>query len=170
MAVTDQLTGLYNRRYLASHLSAMYDRAFWTGQPLSVMVLDLDHFKSINDTYGHDAGDTVLQEFAELLKGSVRAIDLACRYGGEEFLVAMPDTDKKYAAIVAERLRERVAEKTILVNGGKDEIQVTVSIGIASTEEGGEEDTSQKLIKRADEALYSAKTGGRNRVSLSDAA
>ncbi len=170
MAVTDQLTGLYNRRYLASHLSAMFDRAFWTGQPLSIMVLDLDHFKAINDTYGHDAGDKVLQEFADRVRGSVRAIDLACRYGGEEFLIAMPDTDKKYAAVVAERLREQVAEKKIVVNGGRDEVAVTVSIGISCTDDGSEEDTSQKLVKRADEALYEAKSSGRNRVSQSDAA
>ncbi|MEM6537414.1 MAG: PleD family two-component system response regulator [Pseudomonadota bacterium] len=171
MAVTDQLTGLYNRRYLASHLSAMFDRTSWTGQPLSVMVLDLDHFKSINDTYGHDAGDAVLQEFADRIRSSVRAIDLACRYGGEEFLVAMPDTEKKVAAMVAERLRDSVANSPVVLNGGRDEINVTVSIGIASTEDMSEgEDSSQKLIKRADEALYSAKDGGRNRVIQSEAA
>ncbi|MEM9263727.1 MAG: diguanylate cyclase, partial [Pseudomonadota bacterium] len=147
------------------------DRTSWTGQPLSVMVLDLDHFKSINDTYGHDAGDAVLQEFADRIRSSVRAIDLACRYGGEEFLVAMPDTEKKVAAMVAERLRDSVANSPVVLNGGRDEINVTVSIGIASTEDMSEgEDSSQKLIKRADEALYSAKDGGRNRVIQSEAA
>ncbi|MGF1543636.1 MAG: PleD family two-component system response regulator [Parvularculaceae bacterium] len=169
MAVTDQLTGLYNRRYLASHLSAMFDRAFWTGQPLAIMVLDLDHFKSINDTYGHDAGDKVLQEFAERIRNSVRGIDLACRYGGEEFLVAMPDTDLKFAEVVAERLRQEVANHPVVLNGGRDEINVTVSIGIASSEEGPKDDTSQKLIKRADEALYLAKNTGRNKVMKSAA-
>ncbi len=164
MAVTDQLTGLYNRRYLASHLSAMFDRAFWTGQPLSIMILDLDHFKSINDTYGHDAGDKVLQEFAERIKNSVRGIDLACRYGGEEFLVAMPDTDLRFASVVAERLRQEVANSPVVLNGGRDEINVTVSIGLASSENGPKDDTSQRLIKRADEALYSAKNSGRNKV------
>ena len=169
MAVTDQLTGLYNRRYLASHLSAMFDRAYWTGQPLSVMVLDLDHFKSINDTYGHDAGDKVLQEFAERIRNAVRGIDLACRYGGEEFLIAMPDTDKEFSVIVAERLRQEVANQKIILNGGRDELHVTVSIGVASTDEGAKDDTPQKLIKRADEALYEAKSGGRNRVIKSAA-
>ena len=164
MAVTDQLTGLYNRRYLASHLSAMFDRAFWTGRPLSIMVLDLDHFKGVNDTHGHDAGDKVLQEFAEKIRNSVRGIDLACRYGGEEFLIAMPDTDKKFAGVVAERLRQEVAAHKVTLNAGRDELNVTVSIGIASTEDGPRDDTAQKLIKRADEALYAAKTSGRNKV------
>ena len=169
MAVTDQLTGLYNRRYLASHLSAMFDRAFWTGRALSIMILDLDHFKAINDTYGHDAGDKVLQEFADKIRNSVRGIDLACRYGGEEFLVAMPDTDGNFAEIVAERLRQEVEAHKVILNGGRDEIKVTVSIGIASTEVGPKDDTSQKLVKRADEALYKAKETGRNQVICSAA-
>lgn len=164
MAVTDQLTGLYNRRYLASHLSAMFDRAFWTGRPLSVMILDLDHFKSINDTYGHDAGDKVLQTFADRIRASVRGIDLACRYGGEEFLVAMPDTEKQEAVRVAERLREDIASQKIVINGGRDELQVSVSIGVASSEDGPRDDNAQKLVKRADTALYEAKTSGRNKV------
>ena len=164
MAVTDQLTGLYNRRYLASHLSAMFDRAVWTGRPLSVMILDIDHFKSVNDTFGHDVGDKVIQEFADRVRASVRGIDLACRYGGEEFLIAMPDTEREFARVVAERLRQEVAAQKLVLNNGRDEVNVTVSIGIASTEDGPKDDTAQKLIKRADEALYSAKTGGRNRV------
>lgn len=169
MAVTDQLTGLYNRRYLASHLSAMFDRAFWTGRSLSIMILDLDHFKSINDTHGHDVGDRVLQEFAEKIQNSVRGIDLACRYGGEEFLIAMPDTDRNFAEIVAERLRREVESHKIIVNDEGAELRVTVSIGIASTEIGPKDDTAQKLIKRADEALYQAKETGRNQV-ISNAA
>ncbi len=169
MAVTDQLTGLYNRRYLASHLSAMFDRAFWTGRPLAVMILDIDHFKEVNDTYGHDAGDKVLQEFAERITRSVRGIDLACRYGGEEFLVAMPDTDMAFASVVAERLRQEIASTKFLINGGRDEVSTTVSIGVGSTENGPEEDNAQKLIKRADDALYEAKTAGRNRVIKSAA-
>ncbi|WP_425408741.1 PleD family two-component system response regulator [Hyphococcus sp.] len=164
MAVTDQLTGLYNRRYLASHLSAMFDRSFWTGRPLAIMVLDIDHFKSVNDKYGHDVGDKVLKQFADRIANSIRGIDLACRYGGEEFLIAMPDTDLAFAAVVAERLRAEIAADKFVVNGGREELGVTVSIGLASTEKGEEGDTAQKLIKRADEALYEAKTGGRNRV------
>jgi two-component system cell cycle response regulator len=169
MAVTDQLTGLYNRRYLASHLSAMFDRAYWTGRPLSVMVLDIDHFKHVNDTHGHDAGDRVLKEFADRIANSVRGIDLACRYGGEEFLIAMPDTDLAFASVVAERLRHEIASAKFNLNAGRDELNVTVSIGLSSTENGPEEDSAQKLIKRADEALYEAKSAGRNRVIKSAA-
>ncbi len=169
MAVTDQLTGLYNRRYLASHLSAMFDRAQWTGRPLAVMILDIDHFKAVNDTHGHDVGDKVIQEFAERISRSVRGIDLACRYGGEEFLIAMPDTDIAFASVVAERLRQEIATAKFLVGAGGEEIKATVSIGIGSTEGGPEEDNAQKLIKRADEALYEAKTCGRNRVIKSAA-
>jgi len=169
MAVTDQLTGLYNRRYLASHLSAMFDRAYWTGRALSVLIIDIDHFKVINDTHGHDAGDEVIRAFADRLTSAVRGIDLACRYGGEEFLIAMPDTDTNFAHIVAERLRQDIAGDQVVVDGGRKRIDVTVSIGIASTEDGAEDDNSQKLIKRADEALYAAKQNGRNRVNLSAA-
>ena len=169
MAVTDSLTGLYNRRYLASHLSAMFDRAFWTGRPLSVMILDIDFFKQVNDTYGHDVGDKVLQDFAERISGTVRGIDLACRYGGEEFLIAMPDTDLAFASVVAERLRQEIASQKFVLNGGRDELAVTVSVGLASTETGPEDDNAQKLIKRTDEALYEAKTAGRNRVIKSAA-
>ncbi|PQA86672.1 PleD family two-component system response regulator [Hyphococcus luteus] len=169
MAVTDQLTGLYNRRYLASHLSAMFDRAYWTGRPLSVMILDIDHFKEVNDSHGHDVGDRVLKEFAERISNSIRGIDLACRYGGEEFLIAMPDTDLSFASVVAERLRQEIASQKFHLNAGRDELTVTVSIGLASTENGPEDDSAQKLIKRADEALYTAKTGGRNRVIQSAA-
>lgn len=169
MAVTDQLTGLYNRRYLASHLSAMFDRAYWTGRPLAVMVLDIDHFKNINDNHGHDTGDRVLKEFAERISNSIRGIDLACRYGGEEFLIAMPDTDLSFAAVVAERLRQEIASGKFKLNNGRDELSVTVSIGLSSTENGPEDDSAQKLIKRADEALYEAKNGGRNRVIQSAA-
>ncbi|HBK90545.1 MAG TPA: PleD family two-component system response regulator [Parvularcula sp.] len=170
MAVTDQLTGLYNRRYLASHLSAMFDRAFWTGRQLALMILDIDHFKRINDTHGHDIGDKVIQEISERIKNSVRGIDLACRYGGEEFLVAMPDTDMTFAGVVAERLRNEISQQKVSINGGREEVAVTVSIGISSTEDGPKDDSAQKLIKRADEALYVAKTGGRNRVITGAAA
>ncbi len=169
MAVTDQLTGLYNRRYLASHLSAMFDRAYWTGRALSVLILDIDHFKGINDRFGHDVGDKVIQVFADRIGSAIRGIDLACRYGGEEFLIAMPDTDINFARIVAERLRQDIASEKIPLNNGRDIVDVTVSIGIASSEDGPEDDTAQKLIKRADEALYKAKESGRNQVVLSAA-
>lgn len=169
MAVTDQLTGLYNRRYLASHMSAMFDRARWSGRPLSVMILDIDHFKQVNDNYGHDVGDRVIQQFAGRISNAVRGIDLACRYGGEEFLIAMPDTEMSFATVVAERLRQEIASDKFVSEEIGKELEITVSIGLASTENGPEEDSPQKLIKRADDALYVAKTGGRNRVIKSAA-
>jgi len=169
MAVTDQLTGLYNRRYLASHMSAMFDRARWSGRPLSVMILDIDHFKQINDNHGHDVGDKVIQQFAGRISNAVRGIDLACRYGGEEFLIAMPDTEMSFATVVAERLRQEIAADKFAGDDAGRELEITVSIGLASTENGPDEDSPQKLIKRADDALYVAKTGGRNRVIKSAA-
>ena len=161
MAVTDGLTGLHNRRYLDTHLDILVERAVSRGRPLSYMIADLDRFKSINDAFGHDGGDDVLREFANLLRRQVRGADLVCRYGGEEFVVIMPDTDPEIAGRVAERVRAAVAEKSFdLANGRK--IPVTVSVGIASLE--GRGDTIAALAKRADTALYEAKSAGRNRV------
>ena len=160
MAVTDGLTGLHNRRYLDSHLQTLFDRATARRRPLSLMITDLDRFKAVNDTYGHDTGDEVLREFARRLRKNVRGIDLACRFGGEEFVVVMPDTDAKVAENVAERVRAEIA-KTPFIIGGK-EIVVTVSVGISSLNRG--HDQIVDLVKRADLALYEAKNGGRNRV------
>lgn len=161
MAVTDSLTGLQNRRYLESHLSTLVDQSAARGKALSVLVLDIDFFKSVNDTYGHDAGDEVLKEFAVRIRKCIRGIDLACRLGGEEFVVVMPETDASLAYTVAERLRQRVAGEPFVVNGGQKAIDVTVSIGMAAIEQG---DTMDNLLKRADQGLYAAKRDGRNRV------
>lgn len=130
-------------------------------------MLDIDHFKSINDEYGHDAGDDVLREFATRLRKSIRGIDLACRYGGEEFVVVMPDTDLTVAAKVAERLRRRIASEPFLIHNAGRSIEVTISIGISAL--ANVDDTPAKLLKRGDEALYRAKRDGRNRV-VADAA
>ncbi|MEM1104133.1 MAG: PleD family two-component system response regulator [Pseudomonadota bacterium] len=162
MAVTDQLTGLYNRRYLGSHLKAMFDQALQSRKPLAAIVLDIDHFKTVNDTHGHVVGDEVLREFARRLMNNVRSIDLACRYGGEEFVVIMPDTDQAFAMMVSERLREDMAGEPVEVMGGERSLDVTVSIGVACTHETMS--GPQELIKLADEALYRAKGGGRNQV------
>jgi two-component system, cell cycle response regulator len=161
MAVTDGLTGLHNRRYLETHLDIMFERSVSRGRPLSYLIADIDKFKSINDGFGHDGGDDVLREFANLLRRQVRGADLVSRYGGEEFVVAMPDTDAELAARVAERVRAAVAEKAFeLPNGRK--IPVTVSVGVATLH--GRSDSVASLAKRADTALYEAKAAGRNRV------
>jgi len=160
-AVTDPLTGLYNRRYMETHVGTLVDQAAARNKPLSVLVLDIDYFKSINDTYGHDAGDDVLQDFAIRIRKSIRGIDLACRYGGEEFVVVMPETDMAVATMVAERLRRRIASEPFPIQKGTRTIEVTISIGIAAL---APDDDAAAVIKRADQALYRAKRDGRNRV------
>jgi two-component system cell cycle response regulator len=162
MAITDALTGLHNRRYMESHLAALVEQAHARGKPLSLLVIDIDFFKSINDTHGHDAGDEVLREFAIRLKKSIRGIDLACRYGGEEFVIVMPETDMAVAAVVAERIRRRIASDPIAVSHGTTAVPVTISIGLAAL--AASTDNAAAIVKRADQALYRAKRDGRNRV------
>jgi two-component system, cell cycle response regulator len=162
MAITDGLTGLFNRRYMENHLATLIEQAGARGKPLSLLALDIDYFKSINDTYGHDAGDDVLRDFALRIKRSIRGIDLACRSGGEEFVIVMPETDMAVAATVAERLRRRIAGEPFTINQATRSIPVTLSIGIATVR--GRDDNAAILLKRADQALYRAKRDGRNRV------
>ena len=162
MAVTDPLTGLHNRRYLDSHLETLFDRALARRRPLSLMITDIDRFKSINDTWGHDGGDQVLKEFAARLRRNVRGIDLACRFGGEEFVVVMPDTDGQIAERVAERIRAEIAGRPFPVGRDGKSIEVTVSVGVAAMLPA--HDRVADLLKRADTALYEAKSAGRNRV------
>jgi two-component system cell cycle response regulator len=162
MAVTDGLTGLHNRRYLDSHLHTLFDRAMARRRPLSLMITDIDRFKVINDTYGHDGGDDVLREFAARLRQNVRGMDLACRYGGEEFVVVMPDTSADVAGKVAERIRTQIEQTPFALTSAGLAIPVTVSVGVSSLKLPG--DTVEGLMKRADLALYEAKSGGRNRV------
>jgi two-component system cell cycle response regulator len=166
-AITDALTGLHNRRYMESHLAKLVEQASLRGKQLAVLVLDIDFFKSINDTYGHDAGDDVLREFAIRVRKSIRGIDLACRVGGEEFVVVMPETDMAVASTVAERLRRKIAAEPFSIEQGRRNIDVTISIGIAALE--SPLDTAAQILKRADQALYRAKRDGRNRV-VADAA
>jgi two-component system cell cycle response regulator len=162
LAVTDQLTGLFNRRFLFAQLEPLLHRALCGGDVVSVMVCDIDHFKSINDTYGHDVGDSVLREFAVRLATNARPADFACRLGGEEFVTIMPNTDGEAACHAAERVRRAVAAATFHVPGADDGLSVTVSIGVAASE--SIDVAAETLLKRADEALYEAKRGGRNRV------
>jgi two-component system cell cycle response regulator len=161
MAITDPLTGLYNRRYMESHLGSLVEQAASRGKPLTVLILDIDYFKAINDTHGHDAGDDVLREFSVRIRKSIRGIDLACRYGGEEFVIVMPETDMAVATMVAERLRRRIATEPFPIQQGSSELEVTISAGISSL---GTDDSAAKILKRADQALYRAKRDGRNRV------
>jgi len=160
MAVTDPLTGLHNRRYLDSHLQTLFERAVSRRRPLSLMITDIDRFKSVNDAFGHDGGDEVLREFARRLRKNVRGIDLACRFGGEEFVVVMPDTDAVVAETVAERIRAEIANKPFGIGG--ESVAMTVSVGVSSLKGGL--DSIADLLKRADVALYEAKSSGRNKV------
>ena len=162
MAITDQLTGLHNRRYMGRHLDTLILSAEKSGKPLAFLILDIDYFKAVNDTYGHDIGDEVLREFASRIAANVRGIDLACRYGGEEFVVVMPDTDLEFAATVAERLRRSVETTPFAISRAPNKLNVTISIGIAGSE--GQGDDAEQLLHRADQALYRAKREGRNRV------
>jgi two-component system cell cycle response regulator len=167
LAVTDPLTGLHNRRYLDNHLSALFDDAIARGRQMSILLLDIDRFKAINDGFGHDAGDEVLREFAERVRAHTRGIDLVARYGGEEIVVAVPDTPLEGAQAVAERIRERVEGSPFVVHRGGRSIEVTVSVGVAARQAGDR--SAAEMLKRADLALYRAKEQGRNRV-VADAA
>ena len=162
MAVTDQLTNLYNRRYLTSHLATLMANAAGGRADLCLLILDVDYFKRVNDSHGHDAGDEVLKEFAQRLKKAVRGIDLVCRYGGEEFVVLMPDTDAMVAFRVAERIRTTVAMEPFSIHRGQKTINVTVSIGLGVLD--ANMTSPNELMKSADMALYRAKSEGRNRV------
>jgi two-component system cell cycle response regulator len=162
MAITDALTGLFNRRYMETHLATLMEQAASRGKPLALLILDIDYFKSINDGHGHDAGDDVLREFSLRIRKSIRNIDLACRYGGEEFVIVMPETDIAVAAMVAERIRRRIATEPFAIQEGARNLDVTISIGIAAL--AGPTDTAAAVLKRADTALYRAKRDGRNRV------
>jgi two-component system cell cycle response regulator len=162
LAVTDALTGLNNRRYLDNHLSLLFSRSMARGRPLSVLITDIDRFKQVNDTHGHDAGDEVLREFSNRIRSTVRGADLACRYGGEEFVVVMPDTSPEVAAAVAERLRAAVESIPFQLKSAGKELNVTASFGISSRLPSVL--TPDQLMKQADLALYEAKKTGRNRV------
>ncbi|MCL6639550.1 MAG: diguanylate cyclase [Firmicutes bacterium] len=165
MARHDGLTGLINHRALMEELEIMAQKAFSDGRPLALLMLDMDYFKIYNDTLGHPAGDSLLAEFAGLLAKNLRAQDLAARYGGDEFVVALPDTDGVGAYQIAERLRRIIADHPFpgreVLPGGS----LTVSIGVATTTSAGI-DSAGALVKAADEALYAAKLGTRNRTEL----
>jgi two-component system cell cycle response regulator len=162
LALTDELTGLYNRRYLFAHLDELITRISGEGANVALLIFDIDHFKRVNDTYGHPSGDEVLRQIARRAQDSVRCDDLVARLGGEEFAVVMPETDLSIAAAVANRLRLEVASKPFTLPADAGRINVTVSIGVTIANVGcGDRD---QLLKSADDALYEAKATGRNRI------
>ncbi|MEV1145052.1 sensor domain-containing diguanylate cyclase, partial [Micromonospora sp. NPDC049799] len=162
LSLTDPLTGLWNYRYLRESIRREVERASRFGRMLSVLALDLDRFKTVNDTHGHTAGDTVLAEFARRIRGEIREVDLAFRQGGEEFVLLLPETDARGAVIVAERLGAVVRGTPITVDahGTSLPVRVTVSIGIAVYPDHA--GTGQEVLDAADDALYAAKAGGRD--------
>jgi len=162
MAVTDPLTGLNNRRYMMGQLDALFEECKSGSEAISLLMLDIDQFKRVNDTWGHARGDQVLKEVAGRIAACVRTMDLPCRYGGDEFVVVMPATHLSDAAAVAERIRCAVSASPVMVEG--QDIRVSVSVGVSTNE--GEEDRPESLLRRADEALYEAKFSGRNQVML----
>ena len=167
LAVTDPLTGLFNRRYAFPHMSRIAKKSNKAGSPFAVMVLDLDRFKNVNDTYGHGAGDLVLQEVAQRLKANVRSVDMIARIGGEEFLVVMPDTGLKAARVAAERLRSVTGASPISLPGSGGAICVTTSIGVSIGGLQGQVEASvEAMVERADQALLGAKSTGRNQVII----
>jgi diguanylate cyclase (GGDEF)-like protein len=160
-SIKDPLTGLYNRRYLTEMLDREIRRAVRAEQSLGILMLDLDHFKKFNDTYGHEAGDTVLRETASFLVKSIRVEDIVCRFGGEEFVVILPTADSNSAQARAERIRSKLRELAVL-HKGQSLGMITVSVGVSTLPEHG---TSPKeLLEAADAALYRAKKDGRDRV------
>ncbi len=163
LAYRDGLTGLYNHRYFQEILEREIKRARRYKKPLSLLMIDIDHFKKINDTYGHLHGDEVLKRLAQIFSESIRACDYAARYGGEEFSIILPETPLNGALNVAERLRQRVKNTPIVL--ADQEIRVTISIGLAAYENTQREITRSQLISLADKALYQSKMAGRDRVT-----
>jgi two-component system cell cycle response regulator len=161
MAVTDALTGLHNRRYVVSRLRQHLDALERSGEGFAVALIDIDHFKRINDSWGHQAGDLVLKGFAERLRKELRAIDIAGRYGGEEFLIVFSGSTASDALEACERFRAAMAREPFVVSGTGDPISVTVSAGVTVGEHG---DDVEDIVARADAALYEAKSSGRNQV------
>jgi two-component system, cell cycle response regulator len=161
LALTDELTGLYNRRYVFAHLQELLTRIPANGSETAVLLFDIDHFKHVNDTHGHPAGDQVLRELAGRAMRHVRSVDLIGRLGGEEFIIVMPETNLGGAVVVADRLRDAIAHEAFALRPSGERLPITISVGIAAAARGEE---LEPVLKRADDALYAAKHAGRNRV------
>ena len=162
LSAADSLTGMMNRRTFDGRWQGEVARARRYGRPISIVAIDIDYFKQFNDTYGHAAGDLALQSVGRVIRNSVRAGDLAARIGGEEFVVALPETNSVDAVIIAEKLRRAVADNPIRITGHRGTANVTISLGVSSWPEHGEEIT--RLLERADDRLYEAKLAGRDQV------
>lgn len=159
--VTDPLTGLFNSAYLRTALATELERSERTLIPTALIMLDLDHFKKVNDEHGHEAGNAVLIQTAKLIQVNTRQLDIQCRYGGEEFAIILPSTERFLAIQVAERLKDSIADTVVEYNG--QQVQVSASIGLAFYKVGGTKDVGA-LIEKADQYLYQAKQQGRNQV------
>jgi two-component system cell cycle response regulator len=164
LALTDSLTGLFNRRYLGAHMARVLGRIGETHKPVAAILFDIDHFKRVNDTWGHAVGDEVLKEVAARVSRNLRNFDMVARFGGEEFVIVMPDASVEAAAMVAERLRLRIADEPFQVSAPVGTIEVTISLGVTATEDARED--ADEMIRRADRALYAAKAKGRNRIVI----
>jgi diguanylate cyclase (GGDEF)-like protein len=160
VSVTDQLTGCFNREFLHRQLPLAMREADKQSEPLSAAMVDVDHFKAVNDQHGHDTGDRVLQVVAERLRGAIRGDDVLVRYGGEEFLVLLPHTDADSAREIGERMRAKLQDNPI--HAGAATVEMRISVGVTTYR--GPDDTAENFIRRADTALYQAKGRGRNRV------
>ena len=163
MAITDGLTGLYNRHYLDTHLKNLTASSLEKAKPMSLAIMDMDHFKSVNDTFGHDVGDEVLKQLAQYIVNATRSADLVARYGGEEFVVLMPETDFNAAYEVAERIRRKVEGTPFNITHAQGTLAKTISIGVSTLNPAG--DSPEQLLKRADNYLYVSKHSGRNQVN-----
>lgn len=165
LAVTDGLTGLYVRRYFDLRMDEEFDQAQRYGRPFSLLLFDIDHFKKFNDTHGHQTGDAVLRQFAQVIRENTRKSDICCRYGGEEMTVVLPETELRQAAALANKLCERIQDHAFTGANG-EVLHVTTSIGVAAYDDAQE--TPQAMVEAADAALYRAKERGRNRVELAE--
>jgi len=166
LIIREGLTGLFNQNYIRQRLQEEYYRAKRYDHPLSLLMIDLDNFKSLNDRFGHAAGDHLLRYFGQLIRDTIRPSDIAARFGGEEFLIILPDTGRDDARTVAERLRKRIAESPFRIDSRSEDIRLTVSIGASAFVFPDYGQDAEEMITLADLALYEAKKAGKNSVSI----